>query len=149
MSDETVIIGGGPAGSAAAIHLARHGMPVRLLERQAGPHHKVCGEFISYEAAHHLENLGLDLPALGAVPIRQARFYNGEQELAFDLPFTAWSLSRCILDSALLEQAELAGAKVELATTVKQLSPADNGWELMTSNRCASGFDNKKVLAKI
>src|SRR5690606_22626392 len=109
-------------------------MPVRLLERQADPHHKVCGEFISYEAAHYLGNLGLDLPALGAVPICHARFYNGEQELAFDLPFTAWSLSRCMLDSALLKQAELAGAKVESGTAVKQLSPAGDGWELQARN---------------
>src|SRR5690606_3271673 len=112
MNNETVVIGGGPAGSAAAIHLARHGMPVRLLERQPGPHHKVCGEFISYEAAQSLANLGVDLPALGAVPIHQVRFYNGDKELTFNLPFTAWSLSRCTLDSVLLKQAESAGAMV-------------------------------------
>lgn len=134
MNDETVIIGGGPAGSAAAIYLARQGIPVRLLERQAGPHHKVCGEFISYEAAYYLENLGLDLPALGAVPIRRSRFCNGEQELTFDLPFTAWSLSRRTLDSALLKQAESAGAMVELGTVVRQLSRAGDRWELRTSN---------------
>lgn len=139
MNGETIIIGGGPAGSAAAIHLARQGMPVRLLERQSGPHHKVCGEFISYEAAHHLENLGLDLHALGAEPIRYGRFYNGEQQLTFTLPFTAWSLSRRILDSALLGQAEAAGAKVELGTAVRQLSRVGDKWNLMTSNRSAVG----------
>ncbi|MGM8228984.1 NAD(P)/FAD-dependent oxidoreductase [Cellvibrio sp. ARAG 10.3] len=137
MRDETIIIGGGPAGAAAAIHLARRGMPVRLLERQAGPHHKVCGEFISYEAAHHLKNLGLDLPALGAQPIRRARFYNGEQDLHFALPFTAWSLSRRTLDSALLDQAKVAGASVELGTAVRKLSRAGNGWELTTQKKLA------------
>lgn len=137
MRDETIIIGGGPAGAAAAIHLARRGIPVRLLERQAGPHHKVCGEFISYEAAHHLKNLGLDLPKLGAQPIRRARFYNGEQELHFALPFTAWSLSRRTLDSALLTRAELAGASVELGTAVRQLSRPGNGWELIIQKNSA------------
>lgn len=134
MNGETIIIGGGPAGSAAAIHLARQGMPVRLLERHADPHHKVCGEFISYEAAHYLENFGLNLPALGAVPICHARFYNGEQELVFDLPFTAWSLSRCILDSALLKKAESVGTILERGTAVRRLSRAGDGWELLTSN---------------
>ena len=63
MNEEAVIIGGGPAGSAVAIELSRHGIPARVLERKPGPHHKVCGEFISYEAAHYLEDLGIDLAA--------------------------------------------------------------------------------------
>lgn len=138
MSNETVIIGGGPAGSAAAILLSRQGMPVRLLERQTGPHHKVCGEFISYEAANYLQTLGLDLPALGAEPIRQVRFYNGEQQLAFTLPFTAWSLSRRVLDAALLTQAERAGVVVELGTAVKQLSRTCDGWELVLRRQSVS-----------
>ena len=135
MREETVIIGGGPAGSAAAIALSRRGVPVRLLERKPDPHHKVCGEFISVEAAHYLEGLGVNLAALGAEPIRNARFYNGESELSFPLPFTAWSLSRYRLDRALLEQAELAGAAIELGTTVRHLALAGDGWELGARNR--------------
>lgn len=138
MSDETVIIGGGPAGSAAAIHLARQGLPVRLLERKPGPHHKVCGEFISYEAAQYLEDLGLNLVALGAEPVRQARFFNGENALEFNLPFTAWSLSRRLLDSVLLERAQTAGVVVERGTAVTHLSRAGDGWELITANQAAS-----------
>ncbi|RUR38492.1 NAD(P)/FAD-dependent oxidoreductase [Vreelandella populi] len=139
MSEETVIIGGGPAGAAAAIKLSRQGMPVRLLERKSGPHHKVCGEFISFEAAQHLEELGVDLAALGAEPIRHVRFYNGENELAFDLPFTAWSLSRRLLDSTLIEQAQCAGANVELGTAVKQLSRTDDGWRLVSRRQSSEG----------
>jgi flavin-dependent dehydrogenase len=135
MREETVIIGGGPAGSAAAIALSRYGVPVRLLERKSNAHHKVCGEFISVEAARYLEGLGVNLAALGAEPIRNARFYNGERALDFPLPFTAWSLSRYRLDRALLEQAELAGAAVERGTTVRQLARVGDKWELLTRNR--------------
>lgn len=148
MNNETIIIGGGPAGSAAAIQLARQGVPVRLLERQAGPHHKVCGEFISYEAAQSLETLGVNLPALGAVPIRQVRFYNGDKELTFNLPFTALSLSRHTLDSVLLKQAESVGVIVELCTAVRQLSRVGDAWELITGNRSASGRTDAALSAK-
>ncbi|MDO8345838.1 MAG: FAD-dependent monooxygenase [Cellvibrio sp.] len=148
MNNETIIIGGGPAGSAAAILLAKQGMPVRLLERQTGPHHKVCGEFISYEAAHYLQALGVDLPALGAEPIRQVRFYNGEQQLAFRLPFTAWSLSRRVLDAALLKQAEMAGVVVELGAAVTQLSRTGSGWELIRRSQSTSTDDGSVLSAK-
>ena len=148
MSDETVIIGGGPAGAAAAIKLSRQGMPVRLLERKPGPHHKVCGEFISYEAAQHLEELGVDLAALGAEPIRHVRFYNGENELTFDLPFTAWSLSRRLLDSALIEQAERVGANVALGTAVRRLFRTDDGWKLVSRNQSSVGQASTEFSAK-
>tara|TARA_R110000824_G_scaffold313803_1_gene500582 strand:- start:2107 stop:3243 length:1137 start_codon:yes stop_codon:yes gene_type:complete len=147
MDEEAVIIGGGPAGSAVAIELSRHGIPARVLERKPGPHHKVCGEFISYEAAHYLEDLGIDLAALGAEPIRYARFYNGESELSFKLPFTGWSLSRYRLDNALLEQAKTAGAAVERGTTVRHLTRTDDEWRLLTRNRHStrSAFSAKAV----
>ena len=47
---ECVVIGGGVAGSTAAYHLAKLGYNVVVLERTQGPHHKVCGEFLSFEA---------------------------------------------------------------------------------------------------
>jgi len=47
VSFDLAIIGGGPAGTAAAITASRSGARVLLLERGAFPRHKVCGEFIS------------------------------------------------------------------------------------------------------
>src|SRR5947208_14263488 len=44
---DLIIIGGGPAGSAAAITAARGGARVLLLERGRFPRHKECGEFVS------------------------------------------------------------------------------------------------------
>jgi len=46
----SLIIGGGVAGGAVAAHLACARREVILIERKAGPHDKVCGEFISCEA---------------------------------------------------------------------------------------------------
>ena len=41
---EIVIIGGGLAGLTSAIHLAKLGKQVVLIEKHAYPQHKVCGE---------------------------------------------------------------------------------------------------------
>ncbi len=44
------VIGGGPAGTSAAITAARFGAKVAIFEARNFPRHKVCGEFISAEA---------------------------------------------------------------------------------------------------
>ena len=67
-----IIIGGGLAGGAAAARLAQLGRPALLIEREAGPHDKVCGEFLSGEAVTALGKLGLDCRRLGGVPIGAA-----------------------------------------------------------------------------
>jgi flavin-dependent dehydrogenase len=56
-----LIIGGGPAGTAAAITLARAGRAVTLIERNADPTDKVCGDFLSVDAMAQAEALGIDL----------------------------------------------------------------------------------------
>ncbi len=61
-----IVIGGGLAGAAFALELARNGRPALLLESSREPHHKVCGEFLSAEAQALLVYLGLDVAAMGA-----------------------------------------------------------------------------------
>ena len=58
---DLVIIGGGPAGAAAAIVAARAGTRVTLFEK--GPHgrDKVCGDGLTPRAVAALETLGIDL----------------------------------------------------------------------------------------
>ncbi|MBX6745725.1 MAG: monooxygenase, partial [Acetobacteraceae bacterium] len=68
---EVAVIGAGPAGCAAAIALA--GRHVLLLERAAAARESVCGEFLGPNAAVALARLGLDLPALGAMPLHRLR----------------------------------------------------------------------------
>ena len=54
---DLAVIGGGPAGSAAAITAAQRRQRVVLLERGRYPRHKVCGEFISAESLELLRAL--------------------------------------------------------------------------------------------
>jgi menaquinone-9 beta-reductase len=130
---EAIVVGGGPAGAAAAIQLAKSGREVCVLERKRGPHDKVCGEFISWEAAHYLAKLGLDLPALDAKPITQLRLISGSTCIESPLPFTAWSLSRRRLDTALLQRVEQVGGTVKWGVTIKKASSVADGWKLESS----------------
>jgi flavin-dependent dehydrogenase len=109
---DVIILGGGPAGSAAAIELAHAGRRVALIERSTTAHHKVCGDFLSTEALASLNNLGLDLSALGAVPIHNVRLAGSLGISSATLPFAAQSLTRRALDEALLERAAAAHALV-------------------------------------
>ncbi len=109
---EVLIVGGGLAGAAAACLLARAGRRVLLIEREAGPHDKICGEFLSGEAVAYLSRLGLDLVALGAQPIDRMRLVRGLRVVESALPFSAVGLSRRTLDAALIARAEACGARV-------------------------------------
>ena len=123
-----VVVGGGPAGAALATRLALAGRQVVLVEREPVPTDKVCGEFLSHEARDYLAFLGLDLPALGAVPIDAVRLCVRGHVVAVPLPFAASSLSRRVLDEALLGRAASAGAVVRRGAKVVELSRAGSGW---------------------
>ncbi|MDE0834343.1 MAG: FAD-dependent oxidoreductase, partial [Acidimicrobiales bacterium] len=57
---DLVIVGGGPAGSAAAITAARSGMSVLLVDRATFPRDKCCGDGLTALALRLGEGLGLD-----------------------------------------------------------------------------------------
>jgi flavin-dependent dehydrogenase len=128
---EDLVIGGGVAGAAAAILLAQAGRTVTLLERETGPHDKVCGEFLSHEAVEALGRLGVDPVALGAVPIRRLEI---EGAGACDLPFKALSLSRRVLDEAMLQRAAACGATIRRGVKVTGLARETGGWTARTAD---------------
>ena len=102
---EAIVVGGGLAGSAFAIELARQGRPVVVLEKTTGAHHKVCGEFLSAEAQALLARLGLDVWQLGARPAGWLGLEFGGRNERLRLPFRGAGLSRFLLDQALLDAA--------------------------------------------
>jgi flavin-dependent dehydrogenase len=119
----TLVLGGGLAGTAAAITLAHAGHPVRLWERERHPHHKICGEFLSWEGQALLADLGLDLDALGAERIDRLRLATARRVVDAPLGFIARSITRHCLDAALLDRAAEAGVVVERGVTARGLMP--------------------------
>jgi flavin-dependent dehydrogenase len=130
LQDEVLILGGGVAGCAAAIALARKGRQVRLIERELTPRHKVCGEFLSGEALEDLQALGVDVASLGALPIDYVRLAAARRAAEAPLPFPAASLTRKALDTAMIAEALAAGARVERGRSVQMLfRTATNVWQ--------------------
>lgn len=116
-----LIIGGGPAGAAAGILLARGGADMRLIERSTGSRDVVCGGFLGWDALAALNALGIDPAALGARPIHHLRLVTAHRSIEVRLPCPAAGLSRRTLDAALLEAAVAAGACVDRGKAVRQI----------------------------
>src|SRR5438045_637530 len=93
---DVLILGGGPAGSSAAIAALRAGCGATLIERSKFPRHKVCGEFFSPEISGELERLGLWDAFFSASParVRRMKLHFGKREKTCRLPDPAWGLSR-------------------------------------------------------
>ncbi len=118
---QAVIIGGGLAGGAAAARLAILGQRPLLLEREAGAHDKICGEFLSVEATRHLAALGFDAGRLGGARIDSMVLNAGHRSARTRLPFVATGLSRRALDAALLDHAATLGADIRRDTPVRHI----------------------------
>jgi flavin-dependent dehydrogenase len=123
-----LVIGGGLAGSMVAIRLAAAGRRITLLEKENSAHHKVCGEFLSCEAVDYLRQAGIEPLSLGAATIRRVRVSAKSRVVEAALPFTALSLSRCVLDEALLARAIEKGCDVRRGAMVENLANHDNLW---------------------
>ena len=112
---DVLVVGGGPAGSSAALRLARAGYDVAVMERARFPRTKVCGEYISPGACAALAELGL-LPAVSAEAHRLRRIALagfGTEQVSLRLPGDgALALPRSRFDEMLLDAAREAGADV-------------------------------------
>ena len=56
---DVIVVGAGPAGSAAAYNFASAGYDVILVDKQKFPRDKICGDFVSPVAQNELSNLGI------------------------------------------------------------------------------------------
>jgi flavin-dependent dehydrogenase len=135
---DLAVIGGGPAGTAAAITAARAGARVALFETRDLPRHKVCGEFVSGEALQLLAGLLKDLPqatsAFANVPmIERTRLFFGRRVIEVAVSPTALSITRYDLDAMLWNAAQRAGVDVHSNCEVKACD-GDRSFTLQTTS---------------
>ncbi|CAN5737883.1 NAD(P)/FAD-dependent oxidoreductase [soil metagenome] len=123
---DAVIVGGGPAGSAMAIRLARLGHSVLLVDRDEFPRPKPCGECLSPAAVGELRALGI-LASVQALPHERLIGWriSAPSGHAFDGSFPAphhgIAIQRSVLDALLLNEAKTAGAEVRCGERVGDL----------------------------
>jgi len=116
---DVAVVGAGPAGASAAVHLARAGLEVLVVDRARFPRDKCCGDGLTTLALRELEDLGADPAAVASwtdVDVAMVRGPGG-REVALPLPppaagrFAAVA-TRLDLDAELVGLARAAGATV-------------------------------------
>jgi len=131
---DIVIAGGGLAGLALSIQLARAGWTVAVFEKEAYPFHKVCGEYISLESWNFLEELGLPLSDWNLPVIKRLLVSApGGEHIEQTLPLGGFGISRYKSDEALASIARNSGVALFESTTVKDIFFEKNFFRILTT----------------
>jgi geranylgeranyl reductase family protein len=135
---DLAIVGGGPAGAAAAMYAARHGLSAVVVDRATFPRDKVCGDALSGKSMSILDELGLmeDVARLEGAEIRHIILASPtavgarvdmRDRTHYDpltgrhVPMGGWVIQRKILDDYLLKEARRRGAEVREGFAVSDL----------------------------
>lgn len=150
---DAAIIGGGLAGLALSIQLAKKGYKTILFEKEQYPFHRVCGEYISMESWPFLESLGVPLGNFNLPIIKNlvVTSPNGNK-LSTELDMGGFGISRYFLDNELKKIAIASNVLVEEKCKVddvvykKELFFIYTGKGVFTSKVCCGSFGKRSKL---
>jgi len=112
VKSEICIVGGGPAGLAAALALAQSGREVTVLDCALPPIDKACGEGLLPDSLAALNGLGVTLPGMGS-ELRGIRFIDEQAQVSSDFPNGAGrGVRRVLLHEQLMARAEQMGVRL-------------------------------------
>ena len=128
------MVGGGPAGAAAAVRGAAAGLSVVVCDKATFPRDKTCGDGLTTTALRLLERLGLDptmvegWERVDEVVLRSPSGRIVELPLPTDGLYAAVA-PRSTLDAALLDVAARCGAEIRHGAALESIQPSENGIE--------------------
>ena len=121
---DLLVAGGGPAGLVTALHAARAGLSVTVVERRRPPIDKACGEGMMPYTVEHLGKLGITVPGM---PFRGITYFDSAHRV--DAPFRAGEgrgVRRTTLHTALMDAVAAAGIDVVTANVGSITQDADS-----------------------
>ncbi len=126
---DVLVIGGGPAGLAAAIAARRKGFSVAVIDASVPPIDKACGEGLMPDALQALSELGVEIPAGTGVPFSGIRFIGEDISVEADFPAgSGLALRRTALHQILAHVAESSGVELHWGTPSGELSDVKARW---------------------
>ncbi len=119
-STDVFVVGGGPAGLAAAIAAAQRGLSVTVADSAWPPIDKACGEGIMPDGVLALRGIGVDLTGVAGAPFEGIRFVDeaGESSASFGQG-AGVGVRRVALHSVLTAKAEESGVRLFWGTRVE------------------------------
>lgn len=129
---DVVVAGAGPAGAAAAIRAASHGVRTLLVDRVTFPRAKVCGCCLSPRGVSALDELGVghDAARLGAA-IDSAEIVSRRRMTQVPMRTGGLAIAREELDTLLVRAAASAGARVLEGVSATLVESDTNGATIM------------------
>jgi flavin-dependent dehydrogenase len=122
------IIGGGPAGLAAAIAARQQGFEVVVADSATPPIDKPCGEGLMPDGISALADLGVTIPPEDSYPFRGIRFVSSGIKVDASFPAgQGFGVRRTKLHSLMIDRAAAAGVNLLWQTVVTGLHP-DGVW---------------------